>query len=68
MSPNVILSQKKKYFTETGPNLAKKIKKSRKSFVQYFRKYECELFEHLLSISELKDAFSALKSKQKCGV
>ena len=56
-----------KYFTEIGPNLAKKIGKSNKHFAQYLYKHVSELSEHPLSINELKDAFFALKINKSAG-
>ena len=57
---NLIATHFNSYFTEIGPNLANKIKKSSINFEGYIKKCNSIQTEHPLSINELKDAFFSL--------
>ena len=50
-----------KYFTQIGPNLAKDIGTSTKSFNEYITKHGTTQQEKVIFVNELKDAFFFLK-------
>ena len=56
-----------KYFTQTGPNLAKDIGTSTKSFNEYIKKHDTTQPEKVISVNELKDAFFSLKINKSTG-
>ena len=56
-----------KYFTQIGPNLAKNIGTSSKSFNEYIKKHSSTWPEKIKSLSELKDVFFFLKINKGTG-
>ena len=55
-----------KYFTQSGPNLAKDIVTSTKSFNEYIKKHGTTQPEKLMSVNQFKDTFFSLKINKKC--
>ena len=56
-----------KFFTQIGPNLAKYICTSTKSFNEYIKKYATTQPEKVISVNEFKDAFFSLKVNKSAG-
>ena len=56
-----------KYFTQIGPNLAKDIGTSNKSFNEYIEKHGTTQPEKVISVNEFKDAFFSLKINKSAG-
>ena len=56
-----------KYFTQIGPNLAKDIDTSTKSFNEYIKKHDTTLPEKVISVNEFKDIFFSLKINKSAG-
>ena len=52
------------YFTVIGPNLSKKTERPAKTFEAYLRKQNIIQPENPLTINDLKDAFSSLKTNK----
>ena len=56
-----------RYFTQIGPNLAKDIGTSTKSFDGYIKKHDTTQLEEIISVNELKDALFSLKINKRAG-
>ena len=55
-----------KYITQIGPNLAKDIGTSTKSFNEYIKKHGTTQPEKVIPVNEFKNAFFSLKINKKC--
>ena len=56
-----------KYFTQIGPNLAKDIGTSTKSFNKYIKKHGTTQSEKAISVNEFKNAFFSLRIDKSAG-
>ena len=56
-----------KYLTQNGPNLAKDIGTSTKSFNEYIKKHGTTQPEKVISLNEFKDVFLSLKIDKSAG-
>ena len=56
-----------KYFTQIGPNLAKDIGTSTRSFTEYIKKHGTTQPEKVISVTEFKNAFFSLEINKSAG-
>ena len=56
-----------KYFTQIGPNLAKDIGTSTRSFTEYIKKHGTTQLEKVISVTEFKNAFFSLEINKSAG-
>ena len=65
--PKLIAAEFNKFFTNVGPNLAKKIPETQTSFENYLTRSENTLDSKLLSFDEFEKAFKTLKKNKASG-
>ena len=67
MDPKEMAEKFINFFTNIGPNLASKIPKATKPFLDFVKQAPTTMAQKELSVSELKEAFFSLKSNKSSG-